>query len=979
MRQRSILLLPLFSLLLPACRPPAEHGVEQRPPPRAETSASPAASGESALAGACKAGEARCASDEVALLCKGGAELEEERCAEGSLCLGEGCLPLRDADGRSIAASALLSAEAEGWLDAWTARGPIAGALPEDDAATSPDAGAIEAPRALCAKDGYVEVHAKADTKKSTFTATYFALSANLVVGRAQRVFLNAGIAGRMRVLVAGRRVIDATRETDPAPFRDEMRVPLDLERGVQRIVVLVEQSNPAPTGFWLRLRSPAGGAPADVLVAPDSQACAPKDLLRADVTKRPEAGGFSLEVKPSFRGLSPRKMSDLSWSAEVKPEKGDPKKIGEGTGSTISTAVSLDKAGTYDVLLKFGGDLGDVKIPLVYRGKLHERVVELGKKRESIISSAVSTGDKDSLMYHLENLEQNLADGDPDISWIKRQATEAEELIAALEKGGSPYANRRGVVRRAYRSPLDGRLQPYVLFVPGAYKPGGKALPLVVAAHGLGNRPEIALRVVVGEAPEGGFNGLLEARHLPGLPDLGAFIVAPWQFGNSGQRHLGEDDALRVIQEVRAAYPIDERRISVTGYSLGGTVAFFLPLHYPDIFSSSAPLCGYPNLLGWDSIRKPPHTPWEDVIIQKRYIANWAENGQHVPLFMVHGGLDDPTRSELMANRYRSLGYFYKLDVQEDLDHNVWDYAYEDGDMIGWLNGHKRPKTPERVRFVSWEWRYEKSYWVRLVAPEKDSVAAEIDARSSKSENTVTVKTKNVASFGLDLKELPLREGARLVVDEKTIEGAGKPDMVWLDKQNGAFALVAEKPPRAGLKRAGVSGPLDDIDRHEKLIVYGTQDPAQIEANRLAAEHFATFDTFAARFPWKPDVEVTDDEIAKKSLILIGNTRSNRVTAMLEASLPVRFEPAALTFRGARYEGEDVGVSFIYPNPKNSEEYVVLHAGVTAAGTLASRHLPRFSPDFLVYDNRITVERGGHLLDKREVLAGGFFDTSWK
>jgi len=228
-------------------------------------------------------------------------------------------------------------------------------------------------------------------------------------------------------------------------------------------------------------------------------------------------------------------------------------------------------------------------------------------------------------------------------------------------------------------------------------------------------------------------------------------------------------------------------------------------------------------------------------------------------------------------------------------------------------------------------------------------------------------------------LKELPLREGARLVVDEKTIEGAGKPDMVWLDKQNGAFALVAEKPPRAGLKRAGVSGPLDDIDRHEKLIVYGTQDPAQIEANRLAAEHFATFDTFAARFPWKPDVEVTDDEIAKKSLILIGNTRSNRVTAMLEASLPVRFEPAALTFRGARYEGEDVGVSFIYPNPKNSEEYVVLHAGVTAAGTLASRHLPRFSPDFLVYDNRITVERGGHLLDKREVLAGGFFDTSWK
>jgi hypothetical protein len=128
-----------------------------------------------------------------------------------------------------------------------------------------------------------------------------------------------------------------------------------------------------------------------------------------------------------------------------------------------------------------------------------------------------------------------------------------------------------------------------------------------------------------------------------------------------------------------------------------------------------------------------------------------------------------------------------------------------------------------------------------------------------------------------------------------------------------------------------------------------------------------------------KSDQEVTDAEIAATSLVLIGNPRTNRVTAALEASLPARFEPGAIVFRGQRYEGEDVGVSFIYPHPRNEREYVVVHAGARWTGTLGSRHLPRFAPDFLVHDAKIAVQRGGHVLDRREVLAGGFFDEDWR
>ena len=56
-----------------------------------------------------------------------------------------------------------------------------------------------------------------------------------------------------------------------------------------------------------------------------------------------------------------------------------------------------------------------------------------------------------------------------------------------------------------------------------------------------------------------------------------------------------------------------------------------------------------------------------------------------------------------------------------------------------------------------------------------------------------------------------------------------------------------------------------------------------------------------------------------------------------------------------------------------------MVHAGAGIEGTLASRHLPRFLPDFLVYDARMTVQRGAHLLDQRQVLEGGYFDVEWK
>ena len=47
-----------------------------------------------------------------------------------------------------------------------------------------------------------------------------------------------------------------------------------------------------------------------------------------------------------------------------------------------------------------------------------------------------------------------------------------SKQLVTELAKGVDPYLGRKGVVMRAYRSTLDDRLQPYVVFVPRSYGP---------------------------------------------------------------------------------------------------------------------------------------------------------------------------------------------------------------------------------------------------------------------------------------------------------------------------------------------------------------------------------------------------------------------------------------------------------------------------------------------------------------------------
>jgi len=946
----------------------------------------------------CLDGAVRCSSPVELERCDGGEQWLTERCEQGLGCVEGHCLSL-EVDGEAISPESLWRLPTEAWLNVWSAtRGlPDRQILPDGADPKRALSGKAALPvRALCAPDGYVRPF---DGLRRDAGAPHVIATALLGSGLARDAVLSTGVSGRVRLWLNGKRVLD--QKTTPGhtkgdALRDERATAVHLRAGLNTITWVASIDGGRAPGLWLRVRAADGGRLPGLRVREGDEGarCGAAEVLRAVPQVTPSEGDFSFSLRPAFLGATPlaRTLPIAIWMERAdEPDqplwKGTWRSDMDADESTeVRFPVRPQLDGEHRVALRIGSDPKAAAITLkrlVARRALQLRVAAL-QSAEKKLGSSVSPGSRESFDHHVTRLERALVDGERYPEWLRRQVKDGEALADAFVDGRDGYADRTGIVYRAYRSRLDGQLQPYVVFIPPSYRPDGKPMPMALIAHGLDQQPEHALRALIGRAktPEMGLEW--SAKHLPPFPDLGMILVATHGYQNAGPRGIGEHDLLRVVEEMQRDYRIDERRISLTGYSLGGTVAFVAPLHHPDVFSASAPLCGYPNLTTYRSIRGAAHQPWEDVMIGRRAIAHYAENGRHLPLHIVHGGRDAPARSKVVADRYRNLGYAHRFDIQDELGHNVWDYAYEEGRMLAWLRSRKRPDAPKRVRLRTGEHRYRRAHWISLFAMRgsAEGAFADIDATYDDDGGEVSIQTQNTSVFGVRIEALrPKPSGALTVnIDASTIEVPIGVAMAYFERGADGWQKMAGAPKLSGQKRADVAGPLDDALRHPLVIVYGTQRESERDANRIVAEHFSSYDTYAgAHYPVRADAELSDQDVAATSLVLIGSPSSNRVTASLIAKLPVSFSEDAITLRDARFAGRDVGVSLIFPHPQNDAEYVVVHAGVSAAGTLASRHLPRLAPDFLVYDHRITSARGGMLLDRREVLAGGFFDEHWK
>ena len=171
--------------------------------------------------------------------------------------------------------------------------------------------------------------------------------------------------------------------------------------------------------------------------------------------------------------------------------------------------------------------------------------------------------------------VEDNIFYKTNDFAAARKFLTEGTERARALREGRSPWTAATGLVVRGYRSRIDDSVQPYGLVVPASYREGtGHQHRLDFWFHGRnGNLSEISF-ISDRENNRGEFT-----------PE-DTFVLHPYGRYCNANKFAGEVDAFEALENVRKHYPIDENRISVRGFSMGGAATWHLAAHHAGLWA---------------------------------------------------------------------------------------------------------------------------------------------------------------------------------------------------------------------------------------------------------------------------------------------------------------------------------------------------------------------------------------------------------
>jgi len=128
-----------------------------------------------------------------------------------------------------------------------------------------------------------------------------------------------------------------------------------------------------------------------------------------------------------------------------------------------------------------------------------------------------------------------------------------------------------------------DGGQVRCSLSVP-AVGSGDIRLPLVLVLHYAGQPTRFYGRPLLQQLVE------------PALRPLDALMVAPESRGGQWQDERNEAFVLALLEWLCGAWPVDQRKIIITGYSMGAIGTWHFIAHYPQRFAAAIPIAGFPS-----------------------------------------------------------------------------------------------------------------------------------------------------------------------------------------------------------------------------------------------------------------------------------------------------------------------------------------------------------------------------------------------
>jgi hypothetical protein len=539
------------------------------------------------------------------------------------------------------------------------------------------------------------------------------------------------------------------------------------------------------------------------------------------------------------------------------------------------------------------------------------------------------------------------------------------DDWVARISADPNLLAALSGVQEWAYESRADDSGQPFRMAIPTDYDPAHPA-PLSVYMHGYsGNHIEHSIGM---------------ASH-PGSFDLSVL----GRGRGCGYRALSEADVLDVIDYVQAHWAIDPDRIHLNGGSMGGGATYRLGSRYPHRFASGRPTCGFAS-----------HLPMGNLIT--------------LPIYATHSA-DDWTVSVLHDRgplaRLRELGGQVIFDETNGYGHAAWDYKEGNERGAAWELLQVRPasRTVRRIDYTALDggamrgWWGEIAEWGVALKPARFVLVAG-------ERNFLFAELTNVTRLRLRLAESPFDLAQPLQV---AVNGAVPltlpaplPDTVVLARgESGwSFERMTQSAPFL-LHTPGSALLLYEGD--PLLIVYGTQGgDAERLAMRAAAEAAGKSPNPAwlddsgdkgvdgvphsqnlyGRLNTKADTAVTDADIARCHLVLIGTAAQNVVVARIEGRMPVHFGNDAVTCDdGVSLPGTHLAMGLVHYNPLAPDRLVFWVASDDASTYAANSAIPALMGGNNGYIPGTTCAADLLVMDATAstIVASRAFDSRWR
>jgi Prolyl oligopeptidase family len=437
----------------------------------------------------------------------------------------------------------------------------------------------------------------------------------------------------------------------------------------------------------------------------------------------------------------------------------------------------------------------------------------------------------------------------------------EAKVRIASLAKNETPWVQGGGQKVLGFYSQIDGSPQPYGVEVPEGleFGAGKNPIPMWVWLHGRGDT-STDLHFVYSR---------LMAKKPGQFQPAGTIVIHPFGRYCNGWKSAGETDVFEARNDAKARFNVDENRIALAGFSMGGAGAWHLGAHFADQWACVHTGAGFADVKRYTKLAPENFPPWYEQKLWGVYdVPDYARNFHNVPLISYSGEIDSQRDSaEYMMEILAKEGLHPPHLIGPGMPHKYHPETIKEVQkLIEAAVAKGRNPWPKKVVLQTRTLAYNKMFWVSIEAMDEQWLDTRVEAEVSE-DNVLRAKTINVAAMRMTPKES---------LKSMEVDGQSLPaNATWLRKdKKGKWQSIDGKQESPWQKSTAKCGTIDDSFRRAFLIVLPEGDGISPKTTTWAEQESLHFiQRWRSLMRGDPRVkratEVTADDMQRYDLVL--------------------------------------------------------------------------------------------------------------